>query len=225
MDTRKPTFLSQHAWRTEPFLIYPPSDIQLLMDDAVTLPSLLEAIDLLGSLASEKAILEAHRIQSGLLEIHASLCKWKSLYRVEASCPWFPDIMSANIHIHTWAFEIICLTELEKANFFLAEHERTFESVPAVGQTLEKNSYSHKQVLELACKICQSVDYLIQEEMRLFGPASAVVPLRIAYTVLSRDCERNQENIKRCQEQIGRIRSRGISAVPHFTAKLVEVDG
>ena len=78
------------------------------------LPSLLEAIDDFGSLPDDEAISRAEKIRSGLLEVHKSICKWKSLYEMDATCPWFPNIMTANPHTHTLSFEIICLTEMEK---------------------------------------------------------------------------------------------------------------
>lgn len=195
--------------------------MQLLISDAAALPSLLEAIDNLGSLPSDTAISEAQRIRSGLLEVHKSLCKWKSLYEIDATCPCFPNIMTANVHTHAISFEIICLTEIEKVDLFLADHGSTSRS--AAGQTLEIN-YSDRKAWELADKVCQSVEYFLQEEMRLFGPASAVFPLRIAYDVLSRDSQRNREGIKRCQGLIDRIRQTGISAIPHFPARLADVE-
>lgn len=55
--------------------------MQLLISDAATLPSLLEAVDKLDSLLSDTAIPEAQRIRSGLLEVHKSLCKWNVFMR------------------------------------------------------------------------------------------------------------------------------------------------
>lgn len=214
-----PTFLAQHQWKTKPFGFYAPSDIQLLISDAATLPSLLEAIDDLGSTPDENAVSKAEYIMTGLLEVHKSICKWKSLYEMNATCPWFPNIMAANIHTHTLSFEIICLTEMEKVDLFLADHGSTFTRVG--GQILEIK-YTDKAVWELAGKICQGVEYFLQEEMKLFGPASAVFPLRIAHDVLSRDCHGNQGDIRRCQGLIDRIRQRGISAIPYFPAKLAD---
>lgn len=195
--------------------------MQLLISDAAMLPSLLEAIDNLGSLPSDTAISEAQRIRSGFLEVRKSLCKWKSLYEMDVTCPWFPNIMTANVHTHTLSFEIICLTEIEKIDLFLADHGSTFGL--ASGQTLEVK-YSDRKAWELADKVCQSVEYYLQEEMRLFGPASAVFPLRIAYDVLSRDSQGNREGLRRCQGLIDRIRQTGISAIPHFPARLTELE-
>lgn len=195
--------------------------MQLLISDAATLPSLLEAIDSLGNLPSDIALSEAQRIRSGLLEVHQSLCKWKYLYEKDTTCPWFPNIMAANVHTHTLSFEIICVTEIEKVDLFLADHRGTSKS--AAGQTLEIDC-PERQAWRLADKICQSVEYFLQEDMRLFGPASAIFPLRIAYDVLSRDIQRNQENIRRCQGLIGRIGQTGISTIPHFRAKVAELE-
>lgn len=195
--------------------------MQLLISDAAMLPSLLEATDNLGGLPSNTAISEALRIRSGLFEVHKSLCKWRSLHEMDSTCPWFANIMTANVHLHSLSFEIICLEEMEKVDLFLDDHGSPFRS--AAGQT-PGIGYSDRKAWELADKICQSVEYFLQEEMRLFGPASAVFPLRIAYDVLSRDSQGNQEDIRRCQVLIDRIRQTGISAIPHFPARLADVE-
>lgn len=220
MDKRKSTFLAQYQWKTKPFCFYPPSDMQLLISDAATLPSLLEAVDNLGNLPSDIAISEAQKVRSGLLEVRQSLCKWKCVYEMDTACPWFPNITTANVHTHSLSFEIICLIEVEKVDLFLSDHGRIFEL--AAGQTSGIDC-SERHAWRLADKICQSVEYFLQEDMRLFGPASAIFPLRIAYDVLSGDIQRNQDNIGRCQELISRIGQTGISTIPHFPAKLAEL--
>lgn len=194
--------------------------MQLLISDAATLPCLLEAIDNLGNLPFGMAISEAERIRLGLLEMHKRLCKWKSLSEMDATHPWFPNIMAANVHTHALSFDIICLTEMGKIDLFLAGHGINLRS--AAGQTLEIDDTDRK-AWELASKICQSVEYFLQEDMRLFGPASAVFPLRIAYDVLSRDSQGSQGILRRCQGLIGQIRKTGISAVPHFPFRLAEL--
>lgn len=194
--------------------------MQLLISDVATLPSLLEAIDDLGGLPSETAISEAQRLKCALLEVHKRLYKWKTLHKMDATCPWFPNITAANVHTHALTFEIMCLTEIEKVETFLADHGSTLRSAAS---HVQETDHSDRKACELADKICQSVEYFLQEEMRLFGPASAVFPLRIAYGVLSRDSQGNHGNLRRCQELIGRIRQTGISAIPHFPARLAEL--
>lgn len=170
----------------------------------------------MGSLPSDVAILEAQRIGSELIEVHKSLCDWKHHHEMGATLPWFPDIMTANIHNHALSFEIICLMEMQKIDQFMADHESTFTSAGII--------YTDQKAWELAGKICQSAEYFLQEEMKLFGPASAIFPLCIVYGVLRRDCEGNQENIRRCQGLMDRIRQRGISTTPHFSDKLAQFE-
>lgn len=121
--------------------------------------------------------------------------------------------MAANVHIHALSFEIVCLTEVEKVDSFLANHGSTFRS--AGGQTQEVN-YSDRKAWELADKVCQSIEYFLQEGMRLFGPASAVFPLRIAYDVLSRDSQGHQEGIRRCQDSLHEFVKR-VSQLSHIS--------
>lgn len=196
--------------------------MQLLINDAADLPYLLEAIDSLNSPRSDTAISEAQRIRCRLLEVLESLCKWRSLHDINTKPPWFPNIMKANVHIHTLSFEIICLLEIEKVDVFLGGQGSNLTS--AAGQTLE-NDYSDRKAWELAEKICQSAEYFLQEDMRLFGPASAIFPLRIAYDVLSRDSQGKQEHsIRRCQVLFGRIRQTGISSIPNFPVSLAQLE-
>lgn len=222
LDRRKSTFLAQTQWKTKPFCFYPPSDMQLLIIDAANLPPLLEAIDGLHGSRSDTVISEAQEIRCRLLEMLKILCKWRSLHDINTKPPWFSNIMRANIHIHTLSFEIICLLEIEKVDVFLGGQGSTLTS--AIGQALE-NDYSGRKTWELAEKICQSVEYFLQEDMKLFGPASAIFPLRIAYDVLSRDTQGKQEHrIRRCQVLFGRIRQTGISSIPSFPVSLAELD-
>lgn len=127
--------------------------------------------------------------------------------------------MAANINTHALSFKLICLTEMRKVEVFLAGHGSTWRWTAA--QTVDID-YSDGQLCEIAHKICQNVEYFLQDGMKLVGPASAVFPLRSACSVFSRDHERNREAIKRCQALIGLIRERGISAVPYFPAGFVE---
>lgn len=221
LDRRKPTFLAQVQWKTKPFCFYPPSDLQLLIGDAATIPSLLEAIDGLSSLPSDLAISEAQRIRQGLLEVQNCLHKWESLHQMDSTYPLFSSLMTANVHTHALSFEIICLKEIEKVEMLLTDYGITARL--AADETVEID-YSDRKVSELARQVLSAVDHFLQDEMRLFGPASAVFPLRVAYKVLSKDYEGNQCNIRRCRKLIARIRERGISAVPHFPARVVDFD-
>ena len=150
-----------------------------------------------------------------LVEVLKKLRRWKTLHKLNAMSALFPNIMTANIHTHTLSFEIICLVEIEKVEVFLADNGSTLRLT--ADATVEID-YSDEKLWELADKICESVEYFLQDEMRLFGPASAIFPLRVAYKVLSKDFEGNQDRIRRCQGLIGRVRERGISAIPHFPA-------
>lgn len=221
LDRRKPTFLAQVQWQTKPFCFYAPSDLQLLISDAATIPSLLEAIDGLSSLPTDLAISEAQRIRQGLLEVQNCLHQWQSLHPMDLTYPLFPSLMTANVHTHALSFEIICLKEMKKVEMLLTGHGRTVRL--AADETLGMDC-SDRKASELARQILSAVDHFLQDEMRLFGPASAVFPLRVAYKVLSKDYEGNQCNLRRCRKLIGRIRERGISAVPHFPARVVDLD-
>lgn len=193
---------------------------------------MLEAIDGLSSLPLDVAISEARRIRQALLEIQQCLHEWESLHQMDPTYPLFSSLMAANVHTHALSFETICLTEIEKVEMLLADYGRTVRL--AADETLEidcsdrnarpQGGIHADRVHLCACDIVRGVEHFLQDEMRLFGPASAVFPLRVAYEVLSKDYEGNRDNIKRCQRLISRIRERGISAIPHFSARIVDID-
>lgn len=154
--------------------------------------------------------------------MYKKLCEWENLNEVDTISLLFPSIMAANINTHALSFEIFCLTEMKKVEVFLAGHGSTWRSTAAQAVNID---YSGEKLCVIAHKICQNVEYFLQDEMKLFGPASAVFPLQSAYGVFSRDRERNREGIKRCQALIGLIREKGISAVPSFPTRVGEKNG
>ena len=76
----------------------------------------------------------------------------------------------------------------------------------------EQHKHKHKVLLSpqaLATKICQSMEFMLQDEMLLYGPAAAMWPLATAYTVLIQDVDGNKEEIERYWGFMRRIRERG----------------
>lgn len=53
------------------------------------------------------------------------------------------------------------------------------------------------------------MEYLLQDEMLLFGPAAAIFPITTAYDVLIGDMGGNGEQIKHYRKFFERIRERG----------------
>ncbi len=68
----------------------------------------------------------------------------------------------------------------------------------------------------LAVKICQSIEYLMQEEMRLFGPSSVILPLRVAYDTFRSGGSLTSEKLRWCQRIIARILGKGFQFITLF---------
>ncbi|KAH7345807.1 hypothetical protein BKA66DRAFT_434053 [Pyrenochaeta sp. MPI-SDFR-AT-0127] len=222
LSIRKSTFLGEKNWLVTPFRCHPPSDIQSLIGDAAVLPSIMEEVDTLRTLSQEVAVPRAYKVKSMLEEVLEHLSKWNDRFRRDTNGPagpshlteipdclhhgelqfWFPSLLAANVHTHMWAFEIICLTEMEKLRPYLSDRDYACKA----GDTHKRNDAN---LYMLAARICQCIKYLLQDEMKLFGPASALFPLKIAHDVLDRDKEGNREQIERCWRFFEQIRDRG----------------
>lgn len=196
--------------------------MQLLLGDVAILPYIMEEIDLLQTLPQELAVSRACKAKNILDKVLQRLSKWNERFGQNTSSPpnssipndvpdrpqdaethiWFPNLLAANVHTHMWGFQIICLTEMEKLSPYLSD----LDDACKAGED-EKGNDARMSVF--AIKICQCMKYLLQDEMKLFGPAAALFPLKIAYEVLNRDRERNQAQIERCWRVFDQIRGRG----------------
>jgi hypothetical protein len=57
--------------------------------------------------------------------------------------------------------------------------------------------------------ICQSIEYLMQDRMKLFGPTSITLPLHTAYETFEAGGQQTEEEFKWCRGILESIRSRG----------------
>lgn len=207
-----------------------PSDLQRLLGDVAILPSVLEAVDLLPHLPCEQAVEKAREVKATLQDVFARLSKWPEWHAREemnricnprhnqslANSPaidpsrWFTSLLTANLHTYLWTFRIICLTEMEKISSFLSGYGCCNDSDE--GRWKEG---VRAEVSKLAVHVCYSVEYLLQDRMKLYGPASALFPLQTAFEVLSKDWTVDRERITHCQKLFERIDSKGISIRPY----------
>lgn len=202
------------------------------MSDVAILPSLLEEADVLRSSSPNTVFARAQTVKAGIMEVLGHVSIWKDRYQMKGTDPSyfvtqhpgvkhqqdsdaffsFPDSMTGNMHAHAWAFEIICLTEIEKIDMLL----------PDEGCTNNLRNFRDR-IFRLAARICQSIRYFLRDEMKLFGPATAIFPLKIAYDALSVDPHRNHEHLTRCRQLIVCIHRKGLAVVPHFPAECIYV--
>lgn len=95
---------------------------------------------------------------------------------------WFQDLAVANCTTYFWAFRIICLTNIrqlriEFPSLLLLDIDIDGKSPESIEVTQE--------IIQLSNQIIQSMEFLTQEEMGVYGVASAALPLQIAFGVLS----------------------------------------
>ncbi|KAK2738397.1 hypothetical protein FQN57_007074 [Myotisia sp. PD_48] len=102
---------------------------------------------------------------------------------------WFPSLMVASCMTHYWAFKIVCLLELNKllslyptTTLYALESRENEHSNPWPYHPFNDQAGlpSQARALDLAINICQSMEYLMQDEMKLYGPASTFFPLKTA---------------------------------------------
>lgn len=104
---------------------------------------------------------------------------------------WFVNLTAANGLTHFWAFKAICLTNIER--LLVLHPEMTSEiriPQPSILQEMK----------QLSVMICQSVEYLMQGQMKLFGPTSVVLPLQTAYEIFRTGGAQTKDELDWCRE-------------------------
>ena len=124
-------------------------------------------------------------------------------------CLWFQSITSANALTHYWALQIICRDNISQLRARFPEIVVSDDTKALLDAHGEDN-------VDIAVKICQSIEYLMQDEMRLFGPSSVILPLRVAYDTLQAGGSGTSEKLLCCQRIIARILGKGFQFVTLF---------
>ncbi|KAA8642968.1 uncharacterized protein ATNIH1004_009730 [Aspergillus tanneri] len=219
---RQPIFLSSQAWIDVPFSIYNPSPMQSLLNEAVIIPSLLQQIDALLDTPCLTQISEVTETIRSIIDVLTRLEKWdmnlryqsdKPCYWTQGTTPktqdpllWYPNITMANVFTHLWTFRIICLCELMRLSLFfpgIALEELSRLSGLEISNTVD-------QIATLATQICMSMEYLMQDEMKLFGPASTFFPLQVAHEKLRTYGPNYQGYVTYVEEIVLRLVQKGL---------------
>ncbi|KAK2798628.1 hypothetical protein FQN50_008786 [Emmonsiellopsis sp. PD_5] len=234
-EARQATFLASDEWTNIPFSIFKPSPIQSLFGQIAIIPALLQQIDqLLAQNPHSSRDLEAKSILYAFVGILSNLEKWETLLQSDSDVPsysictgdyssprpalskdndiviWFPNVTMANVYTHLWTFRIVCLTEAEKILALLPRH--ALEEDPMLLRQFQPALVEEK-VLRLSSLICSSMEYLMQDGMKLYGPASTFLPLRTAYHAFITS-ESQAPNISRIKTIVNRLVGRGLRAAP-----------
>ncbi|KAH8121396.1 hypothetical protein ACSS6W_004536 [Trichoderma asperelloides] len=228
---KQPTFLATPEWRTKPFQYVKANSFHALMTEATAIPSILVDIDELeyDSHGSNSPFL----VFQALKDLLNALINWniafqsldnKPSFRIlnkgtERPCLWFPDITSANSMTHYWAFWIMCVVYIRKLRDSYPELRD--DDFLINGESPESPIVT-EMAIQMSTWIFQSIEYLVQEEMKLFGAISATLPTRIAYQFLRFNHFYDYELISWCEGLIDGIRNRGYDYIAQY---IVDDDG
>ncbi|KAE8554203.1 hypothetical protein EYB25_002741 [Talaromyces marneffei] len=240
---RKPTFLSSPAWMDAPFSIFSASPMQSLLNKAAIIPTLLSQSDILLDKARQSN-LEVKDLFNSLVDALVDLENWEMEYSHEADkwcywpsdipAPlesisygkplWYTNVTMANVYTNLWAFRIICFSELERLAENFPSFHMAHENIPLPRPLNLKRVHAYKTAL--AKQICLSMDYLLRDEMGLFGPASTYFPLQAAYeTFLENEGTMRKEGIAFVEGVVLRLVQKGLRSAPVlvFTRRTMRV--
>lgn len=233
---RQPTYLASIAWTDVPFSIFSTSPMQSLLNKAAIIPSLMGQSDMLSDKAHKANFgFEVKNVFNRFIDALIDLERWEMDHCQEADrwcywpsnisvCPdtelsifygkplWYTNVTMANVYTNLWAFQIICFSELER----LAAHLPSCliaQDIPLSNPL--KLRYAQTYKLALAKQICLSMEYLLRDEMGLFGPASTYFPLQVAYeTFLEGEATMQKEGISFVEGVVLRLVQKGLRSAP-----------
>jgi hypothetical protein len=208
------------------------NSLQNMMTKATTLPSILRKIDYANTTSSSFSVDTARDALSELVRILTLLSQWSqssdtvshgykwvplSSYE-NAIGLWFPNITAANAYTHFWAFWVMCVENIRQLKSDFLDLETA--SLDVNGQSLE-NILMVGEIVEICGWLLQGVEFLIQDEFKLFGVASTVLPVKTAYETLLRhgNCG-GAEALRKHQRVFEKISGKGY----HFLDELKMVN-
>jgi hypothetical protein len=200
--------------------------MQQLLSQASKLPSLLERFDIISGSVEQTDCVAIGKLWQDFRNLMEKLQEWESAQWEQASSPlfwvrptqtssapsdakdlWFLNLMVANSLTHCWAFKIIAKSHLDELGTTLA----ALDGDNSQG-TLDLSFISDIEtpVATLAAMICDSMAYLLQPEMKLYGPSSTFFTLRAAIQVFKGYPDRYSTQILRCQQIVAQLAALGI---------------
>lgn len=206
--------------------------MQKLLGEAAVIASLLHEVDRRYKVASERNISLAEEFILSFVEALGRLqrledalvnqghhpsprqsvpgCQTEEYFHLERIL-WFPDITTANVLIHIWTFKVVCMTELR--DLATSVPVRVFECQDLPGGL--HRAQLDELISELSILICQSMEFCLQDNMALYGPASTLYPLQIAYQNLKASPE-HKKTVAYIEWVVERLVAKGLRAMPHI---------
>jgi hypothetical protein len=197
--------------------------MQQLINISANLPSFLEQADQIMEAPCELRTTQLSNLWQSFSNLFSQLENWEKVLHKQSMCSqpldsnsepsllgvclWFSDITMANFYTHIWAFQIVCILELKH----LACLVRKLDLQGLESWNLPKSSISIQAVSR---KICLSMEYLLKDDMKLFGPASTILPLQTAYKVFSMDRHEYMSEIKYIEGIVDCLVEKGLRSIP-----------
>jgi hypothetical protein len=199
---RKPTFFADEPWLTLPFQYHPPAPLQSLLGAAAHIPSILEKVDVILPASCDRAAATADQLITELMGSISRLKAWDNSFLANVAEPlycsrniqqnlggtfeslWYPSLGTANVFVYFWAFQVLCLTEIED----LLERFPHLKHAVHDGAAYSAEAFREERI-ELSTCIYKSMEYILQDDFMLYGVASADFPLSIACKTLQSDAK------------------------------------
>ncbi|KAG9185446.1 hypothetical protein G6011_07990 [Alternaria panax] len=232
IHSRRKTFLAREEWAAIPFQERPVSILQLLFNKATRLPALLEMYDSLRDRYNPSKLVAMQQLRNGFLYMIKCLENWEFKAKAQANfslvwpkpdspstepCDgkplWFANVLVASSLTHCWAFEIIARSHLNDIEEVIAAIEdcKPKATPRRSGSADDKGEHP---VSVLAEKICDSMQYFLQPELKLYGPASTFFTFLTAMKVFKHKRTYCASRLSHCQQVLNRLASIGIHFPP-----------
>ncbi len=202
--------------------------MQSLLDQVCGLPSQLQRLDTISRLSHGSHNKEITGLYIDFLSQIIILEEWEANLKSnsENNLLWWPvtsfsssdttipisyqfaSILIANTMSHYWGFLLIVQISIEALRAVTSKHVIDLPFMSKHGAELSQ----HKKVT-IAKDICKSMQYHLQPEMKLYGPAATLFPVTIAWQIF-RGAKMTEEAAW-CEDFIARLGRMGIRLAPH----------
>lgn len=131
---------------------------------------------------------------------------------------WFPNVSVADSMTHYWVLWIVCITNMRKLRFLFPE--LLGASIFIIGTKPPEDQLVTDTCVQMALWIFQSVEFLTQEEMKLYGPTALALPLTVAYRLMKSGLTSDGELMAWCESVVEGIGRKGY----HHIVRMVYSD-
>ncbi|KAI5458201.1 hypothetical protein BGZ63DRAFT_392869 [Mariannaea sp. PMI_226] len=235
--SREPNFVDQDKWNTLPFSQVPMNSLQVLMTKATPLPQILRKIDTAKSIPMPGSTELAREALSELTQMLALLSEWGQSSEFaahgysweESSSPpesiislWFPSITAANCFTHFWSFWILCTENIRQLKMDFPDLLTDLDNTVAK-QILDKILIDDRTI-QICGWLLGGTEFLLREEFKLYGVASTVLPVTVAYETLRRYGDSGEKMIAEYSRVFGKINGKGFRFPTLYEGRPVTTD-